>query len=126
MKGAPQYYLMLGLDRRASQVQVRAAYVRLVKAYYAEQRSGGPMDRRIEYLQQAYYCLTDPNRRAEYDRLLDRLEREHTTQMVRVQRSLRHAKRPPPPRRRTRSRRRALFLTALGASAFVAGRLLLS
>lgn len=125
MKGAPQHYLVLGLDRRASGAEVRAAYVRLVKAHYADGRGGGPMERRIEYLQQAYHCLREPARRAEYDELLDRLEREHSSQMVRVQRRLRHADRPRPARRRSTAKRRALLLTLLSAGAFVAARALL-
>lgn len=126
MKGAPQHYLVLGLDRRASPAQVRAAYVRLVKAHHAERRGDGPLEGRIDALQQAYRCLKEPERRAEYDRLLDRLERDHSNQMVRVRRRLRQADRPRPSRRQRNPKRRALLLALLSAGVLVAGRMILS
>lgn len=58
------YYELLGLDRNASQTQIRAAYRSLAKVMHPD--AGGTAGT-FRVLQEAYETLTDPERRAEYD-----------------------------------------------------------
>jgi curved DNA-binding protein CbpA len=61
------YYEVLGLSEGASQDEVRAAYLRLVKINHPDQGGSGVLFRLV---QEAYTTLSDPVRRAAYDRKL--------------------------------------------------------
>lgn len=68
----PTYYDALGLDRRCTTAQIRAAYRRLVKQHHPDVNHTEPeATRRVQALNTAHATLSDPVRRAEYDRGLD-------------------------------------------------------
>jgi len=69
---APNHYDTLGLDRRCTTAQIRAAYRRLVKQHHPDVNYTAPdATRRVQALNTAHATLSDPARRADYDRELD-------------------------------------------------------
>jgi len=68
----PNHYDTLGLDRRCTTAQVRAAYRRLVKQHHPDLNHAAPgATKRAQTLNTAHATLSDPLRRADYDRELD-------------------------------------------------------
>ena len=69
MADRPDYYLILGIDERATSAEVRGAYRRAARANHPDLH---PHDvnatRRFILIQQAYEVLSDPHRRAVYRR----------------------------------------------------------
>jgi DnaJ-class molecular chaperone len=66
------HYDTLGLDRRCTTAQIRAAYRRLVKQHHPDVNHTEPdATRRVQALNTAHATLSDPVRRADYDRELD-------------------------------------------------------
>ncbi len=66
------YYDTLGLDRRCTTAQIRAAYRRLVKQHHPDVNHTEPdATGRAQSLNTAHATLSDPGRRAVYDRELD-------------------------------------------------------
>jgi DnaJ-class molecular chaperone len=66
------HYDTLGLDRGCTTAQVRAAYRRLVKQHHPDVNHTAPeATRRVQALNTAHATLSDPARRAAYDRELD-------------------------------------------------------
>jgi curved DNA-binding protein len=59
------YYSKLGVDRNASADDIKQAYRRLAREHHPDR---GGDTARFQELQQAYDTLSDPQRRAEYDR----------------------------------------------------------
>ena len=69
---AQNHYDTLGLDRRCTTAQIRAAYRRLVKQHHPDVNHTAPeATRRVQALNTAHAALSDSVRRAEYDRELD-------------------------------------------------------
>jgi DnaJ-class molecular chaperone len=69
---AQNHYDTLGVDRRCTTAQIRAAYRRLVKEHHPDVNHTAPeATRRVQALNTAHATLSDPVRRAEYDRELD-------------------------------------------------------
>ena len=69
---AQNHYDTLGLDRRCTTAQIRAAYRRLVKEHHPDVNHTAPeATRRVQALNTAHATLSDSVRRAEYDRELD-------------------------------------------------------
>ena len=69
---AQNHYDTLGLDRRCTTAQIRAAYRRLVKEHHPDVNHTTPeATRRVQALNTAHAALSDSVRRAEYDRELD-------------------------------------------------------
>ena len=69
---AQNHYDTLGVDRRCTTAQIRAAYRRLVKEHHPDVNHTAPeATRRAQALNTAHATLSDPLRRAEYDRELD-------------------------------------------------------
>jgi curved DNA-binding protein len=69
---AQNHYDTLGLDRRCTTAQIRAAYRRLVKQHHPDVNHTEPeATRRVQALNTAHATLSDPARRAVYDRELD-------------------------------------------------------
>lgn len=61
------YYRLLGLNKEATEAEIKAAYRRLAKQYHPD--SGAPPDvARFHDIQRAYETLSDPDRRRAYDR----------------------------------------------------------
>ena len=69
---AQNHYDTLGLGRRCTTSQIRAAYRRLVKEHHPDVNHTAPeATRRVQALNTAHAALSDSVRRAEYDRELD-------------------------------------------------------
>ena len=65
------HYVALGLDRRCTTEQVRAAYRLLAKRHHPDLNQGSPeAGARTQALNAAHEILTDPERRLAYDREL--------------------------------------------------------
>ncbi len=66
------HYATLGLDRRCTTAQIRAAYRTLARQHHPDLNPGSPAAaKHTQELNAAYAVLNDPVRRREYDRKLD-------------------------------------------------------
>lgn len=66
------YYDLLKVDRKAAPEGVRAAYRSLAQRYHPDKRPGNADAIRVmAALNEAYAVLSDPQRRASYDRAID-------------------------------------------------------
>ncbi|WP_207478283.1 DnaJ C-terminal domain-containing protein [Arenibaculum pallidiluteum] len=62
-------YLVLGLSRTASAEEIKAAYRRLAKQYHPDMNPGrADIEQRFKEISSAYNLLSDPDKRARYDR----------------------------------------------------------
>ena len=88
------HYATLGLDRRCTTAQIRAAYRVLSKKQHPDLNSGSPEAvAQMQTLNAAHETLSDPTRRRAYDRDLDAAEvtvktRERET--ARIERNISH------------------------------------
>jgi len=60
------YYAVLGVDRAASQADIKRAYRRLAQQHHPDKNSSGG-DERFKAVNEAHAVLSSPVRRAEYD-----------------------------------------------------------
>ncbi|MDR7490801.1 MAG: molecular chaperone DnaJ [Armatimonadota bacterium] len=66
---AKDYYATLGIRRDASQEEIKQAYRRLAREYHPDVRRDDPQaNERFKEINEAYAVLSDPARRAQYDR----------------------------------------------------------
>jgi DnaJ-class molecular chaperone len=79
-------YQILGVARTASEIEIRARYVRLLKLHHPD--TAGGLHARLADVQAAYRCLANPAVRAAHDRRLADEERAHFERQRRVQRRL--------------------------------------
>jgi DnaJ-class molecular chaperone len=87
---APDHYATLGLHRRCTEAQIRAAYRVLAKQLHPDV-NGGTADAvaRTRALNLAHETLSDPDRRLAYDRALAEAEKTKTpTRTGRIERNL--------------------------------------
>ncbi len=71
-RSLPNHYATLGLDRRCKLAQIRAAYRVLAKQHHPDLNpDSSAAVTRTQELNAAYETLSDPGRRAAYDRELD-------------------------------------------------------
>jgi hypothetical protein len=65
-------YAILGVARTASDAEIKAAYLVLVARYHPDKHQGNPLEdlaaQRMAEINRAYETLSDPVRRAAYDR----------------------------------------------------------
>ncbi len=65
-------YVILGVARSATVAEIRAAYRALVERYHPDRHQGNPLENlaseRMAEINQAYGVLSDPERRAAFDR----------------------------------------------------------
>ena len=117
------YYQVLGVSRRATPAELRAAYVRLAKQHHPDRsRLGAELPQRLKDVQNAYRCLSDAERRTAHDRALDERERLHFRDQHALYRRLRRYDRRHPrraPRMSPRRNWRALLAIALAVAVVV-------
>jgi curved DNA-binding protein len=63
------YYEVLGVDRDASQDEIRRAYRKLAREYHPDLNRESDAEDRFKELGEAYEVLSDPDKRERYDRL---------------------------------------------------------
>ncbi|MBX3118296.1 MAG: DnaJ domain-containing protein [Fimbriimonadaceae bacterium] len=66
---AGRFYEVLGLTHKATPDEIRTAYRKLVKRYHPDHSPDANSTEIFLKVQEAYEVLSDPDRRAEYDRL---------------------------------------------------------
>ena len=62
------YYEILGVSRNATQVEIKRAYRRLARQYHPDVSNDPDAEERFKELNTAYEVLSDPDKRARYDR----------------------------------------------------------
>jgi len=62
------YYAVLGLDRNASPEDIKRAFRRLAMQYHPDRHKEPGAEDRFKEINQAYEVLSDPDKRAAYDR----------------------------------------------------------
>src|SRR5919109_1944555 len=69
MAGRPDYYKALGVDKKASQDEIKKAYRKLARQYHPDRNSGDEKaEARFKEISAAYDTLGDPDKRKQYDR----------------------------------------------------------
>ncbi len=63
------YYKIMGVDRDASQDEIKRAYRKLARKYHPDVSKEPDAEEKFQELQEAYEVLKDPEKRAAYDRL---------------------------------------------------------
>lgn len=66
------YYATLGLTPSADPVVIRAAYRALAQRYHPDKAGSSADSARMAQINEAYGVLSDPHKRAEYDRLREK------------------------------------------------------
>lgn len=119
-------YQILGVDRSASQPEIRAAYIRLARRHHpdglpdaaiAGRGAITPLPGRLHDIQMAYRSLSDVETRARHNALLDEAERRHRTRQQAIQRRLTRYDRRHPRTRLYRPMRptwRSLMVVGVG------------
>ena len=65
------YYGILGVDRRADEREIKAAFRRLARRYHPDVNPGNPAaERRFKDVNEAYEVLGDAEKRRRYDMLM--------------------------------------------------------
>ena len=68
MNGKRDYYEVLGVERGASQQDIKRAYRRLARQHHPDVNPGDPQaEARFKEVAEAYETLSDPRRRHDYD-----------------------------------------------------------
>ena len=62
------YYEVLGLDRNAGEDDIKKAYRRLARQYHPDVSAADDAEQRFKQINEAYQVLSDPDKRAAYDR----------------------------------------------------------
>jgi curved DNA-binding protein len=70
------YYKILGVDRKASEEDIKRAYRKLALQYHPDRNPGDKKaEEKFKEINEAYQVLSDPDKRARYDQLGDSFSR---------------------------------------------------
>jgi len=68
MVTAKDYYKTLGVDRKATQDEIRSAFRKLARKYHPDANKGNAeAEKKFKEMSEAYHVLSDEKKRAEYD-----------------------------------------------------------
>jgi len=67
----PYYYRVLGVSKTATPEEIKSAYRRLAKIYHPDRGADPDTEKKFKEIQKAYEVLSDPAKRAQYDRFED-------------------------------------------------------
>jgi molecular chaperone DnaJ len=65
---ARDYYEVLGVSKEASDEEIKSAYRKLARKYHPDVNKEADAEKKFKELQQAYDVLTDPQKKAQFDR----------------------------------------------------------
>ncbi|MCL7452306.1 MAG: molecular chaperone DnaJ [Anaerolineae bacterium] len=68
MSAKRDYYTVLGVDRQASQEEIKKAFRRLARQYHPDVNKNSDAESRFKEINEAYEILSDTDKRAAYDR----------------------------------------------------------
>ena len=68
MARGPDYYKTLGVDKKASQDEIKKAYRKLARQYHPDTNKDAGAEDRFKQVSEAYDVLSDPEKRKKYDR----------------------------------------------------------
>src|SRR4051794_41605374 len=68
MARAPDYYKTLGVEKKASQEDIKKAYRKLARQYHPDTNKDAGAEERFKAISEAYDTLGDPEKRKKYDR----------------------------------------------------------
>jgi molecular chaperone DnaJ len=68
MARGADYYKILGVDKKASQEEIKKAYRKLARQYHPDTNKDAGAEERFKQISEAYDVLGDPEKRKKYDR----------------------------------------------------------
>src|SRR3954466_13015266 len=68
MANGTDYYKVLGVDKKASQEEIKKAYRKLARKYHPDTNKETGAEDRFKQISEAYDTLSDPDKRKRYDR----------------------------------------------------------
>src|SRR5829696_306113 len=68
MANGTDYYKVLGVDKKASQEDIKKAYRKLARKYHPDTNKEPGAEDRFKRISEAYDTLSDPEKRKKYDR----------------------------------------------------------